>query len=395
MTHDLPRRAPRARALFGGACVAALLLSSAPTLGQRGLTLPPSGGNQKSSVVQHIGPVEVRIDYSSPDVTGPQGQDRRGQIWGQLVPYGLTNLGFGTSQAAPWRAGANENTVFSVSHDVKIGGETLAAGRYGLHMIAQPEGQDWTVIFSKNSTSWGSFFYDPAEDALRVSVTPEKAEFREWLTYDFTDRQADRATVALRWEEVSVPFEIEVPDVTALYLTQIRKELRDSPGFTWQNWNTAAQYCLQNQTNLEEALTWAETAISAQFVGQENFTTLLTKAQVLQALQRADDAQKTLTRAIDHATATPTGVHTVARTLQAQGQTDAAVAIFKKNAERFGEQWPVHVGLARAHSAEGNYAKALEHAKKAHAQAPDQLNKGNLETVISILEEGRDFNPTN
>src|ERR1700731_2710094 len=77
-----------------------------------GLTLPPSGNNQKAAVVQYIGPVRVAIDYSSPAVHGTDGKDRRGQIWGKLVPYGLTNLGFGNGKPGPWRAGANENTVF-------------------------------------------------------------------------------------------------------------------------------------------------------------------------------------------------------------------------------------------------------------------------------------------
>ena len=114
----------------------AFLLSPLTAVGQ-GITLPPSGANQKASVIQKIGLVEVRIDYSSPDVTGPNGQDRRGQIWGTLVPFGLTNLGFGNGALGPWRAGANENTVFSVSHDVEVQGKPLAAGSYGLHMIAE------------------------------------------------------------------------------------------------------------------------------------------------------------------------------------------------------------------------------------------------------------------
>lgn len=122
-----------------------------------GLTLPPSGGNQKASITQFIGPVKVAIEYSSPRVTF-NGQDRRGKIWGQLVPYGLSNPGFGTAKQAPWRAGAHENTVFAVSHPVSIDGQPLPAGRYGLHMI--PGADEVTLIFSKNSTSWGSFFYD-------------------------------------------------------------------------------------------------------------------------------------------------------------------------------------------------------------------------------------------
>src|SRR2546421_4705013 len=123
-----------------------------------GLTLPPSGKNQKASVIQYVGPVRVAIDYSSPAVHGPDGKDRRGQIWGKLVPYGLTNLGFGNGKPGPWRAGANENTVFAVSHEVNIEGKPLPAGRYGLHMIAGPE--EGTLIFSKDALAWGGFIVD-------------------------------------------------------------------------------------------------------------------------------------------------------------------------------------------------------------------------------------------
>ncbi len=369
-----------------------VLLVAGPTFGQ-GLTLPPSGGNQKSSVIQSIGLVEVRIDYSSPDVTGPNGQSRRGQIWGQLVPYGLTNLGFGNGNPGPWRAGANENTVITLSHDVQIEGKPLAAGSYGLHMIAE-EG-DWTIIFSKNSSSWGSFFYDEREDALRVTVSPQEAPFREFLSYDFLDREADRATVALHWEDLRVPFVIEVPNGNELYLARIREELRSSPGFNWQNWVAASQFCVQNATNLEEALEWAEVAVSRPFVGQENFTTLQNKSQVLSALGRGDEARAVRDQALRHRSASPAQIHTWARQLQVQGEVEQAVAIFKLNGELNGEEWPVHVGLARAYSAQGDYDKALEHARKAREQAPDPLNQDNLDSVIGILEQGRDFNQTN
>jgi tetratricopeptide (TPR) repeat protein len=376
-------------------CFTALVFAATSLFSQgRGLDLPPSGENQKAAVIQHIGPVEVRIDYSSPDVTGPQGQDRRGQVWGQLVPYGLTNLGFGTTPAGPWRAGANENTVFTVSHDVMVQGEKLAAGRYGLHMIAAEDG-NWTVIFSHNSTSWGSFFYDPEEDALRVPTRAEKAPFREWLTYDFVDRQPSEATLALHWEELRVPFTISVPNRTELYLTGIRNDLRDSPGFTWQNWNTAAQFALGLNVALEEALEWAEASISAPFVGQANFTTLSTKAQVLTALGRNAEAREAWNVALNDPTAGPIQLHGYARQQQIAGDMAEAIRVYKLNHERFGEVWPVHVGLARAYSAEGDFEKALQHAKAAREQAPDPLNQGNLDTIIGILEQGRDFNTTN
>src|SRR5688572_7602843 len=163
------------------AVLAAGLLASAA--GAQSVTVPPSGDNQKSAGIQSTGLAEARIDYSSPDVHGPDGTDRTGKIWGELVPWGMSNLGFGTAAESPWRAGANENTVFTVSHDVWVQDKKLPAGRYGLHMI--PGEQEWTIIFSKNSSSWGSFFYDQKEDALRVTTKAETAPFREWLTYEF------------------------------------------------------------------------------------------------------------------------------------------------------------------------------------------------------------------
>ncbi|MEM7678571.1 MAG: DUF2911 domain-containing protein, partial [Myxococcota bacterium] len=117
------------------------------------ITLPPSGDNQKASVSQWIGLVKVSVSYSSPDVTGPNGADRTGKIWGQLVPYGFSKIGFGTcGDECPWRAGANQNTIFTVSHDVLVEGQRLKAGSYGLHMA--PGKNKWTIIFSRNTSSW-------------------------------------------------------------------------------------------------------------------------------------------------------------------------------------------------------------------------------------------------
>lgn len=67
------------------------------------ISSPPSGDNQKSVVIQHIGGIaKVTVQYSTPDVTSHSGEDRSGKIWGQLVPYGLTDLGFGNGNPAPW-----------------------------------------------------------------------------------------------------------------------------------------------------------------------------------------------------------------------------------------------------------------------------------------------------
>jgi tetratricopeptide (TPR) repeat protein len=373
------------------ALVAFVTMAGGITGFAQSITLPPNGDNQRAEVIQHIGLVRAAIEYSSPDVHGPGGEDRRGKIWGGLVPWGIHDLGF-NNRKGPWRAGANENTVFSVSHAVTIEGQPLAAGRYGLHMLAGE--REWTIIFSRNATSWGSFTYDQAEDALRVTVKPEKAPYREWLTYDFVDRKPDRATVALLWEELRVPFTIAVPDMTTLYIDNMRRELRNFPGFRWQEWNAAAQYCLQQNKNLPEALTWAENAISTPGIGQANFTTLSTKAQILERLSRGTEAAAVMTAAMASPAATPIEIHQYGRRLLAQGNSKEALAVFQANAKRFGDTWPVHVGLARGYSAAGDYKAALTHAEIALTQAPDPLNKKSLEDAIVRLKQGQDMNAT-
>ncbi len=368
------------------------LLNSTAIFAQGAITLPPSGDNQKSVVTQYLGSLaHVTVTYNSPNVTGPDGTDRTGHIWGELVPYGLTDLGFGNRNPAPWRAGANENTTITFSHDMQLEGKPIEAGTYGLHLIVE-ENEPWTLILSNNATAWGSFFYDEKDDALRVAVTPQEAEYHEWLTYEFTDRQPDQTTVALFWENKMVPFTIKVQDMSGQYVENIKKELESSPGFSWQNWNAAAQYCLTNNTHLEEGLAWAENAISLPFIGEENFSTLQTKAQLLDKLGRTAEGEKIMMQAINHPTATVLGIHTYGRQLVSLGEKEKGLEVFKLNAEKFPDTWPVNVGLARGYAAVGDYKKALKYAKMAYEEAPDELNKTSLQAAVRKLEKGEDIN---
>lgn len=365
--------------------LAALLATAASA---QNITTPPSGDNQKSSVTQHIGLVKVTIDYSSPDVHAPNGEDRRGKIWGQLVKYGTEDLGFGCKEC-PWRAGANENTTFAVSHDVKVEGQPLPAGKYGLHMIA---GQDeWTVIFSKNADSWGSYYYNPAEDALRVKVKPSKSEYNEWLAYEFIDRRNNRATVALKWEELQVPITITVDNPADLYLAAIRNDLRGRAGFNAENWVAAARYALQTKRP-NDALEFAEYAVNNQAIGQQNFRTLSALADAQDAAGKSADSKATREKALTHASAGPIDLHQYGRQLLNAGKKDEALKVFELNAKRHPNAWPVNVGLARGYSAVGRYKDALKHAKLALAQAPDEQNKKVLSDGIKKLEEGKDMN---
>lgn len=370
--------------------LAVLLAPSVPASGAQGLTFPPNGDNPQASVSQAIGPVRVTIDYSSPRVVRGK-NDRRGKIWGELVPWGLSDLGLNGCKECPWRAGANENTTFTATHDVKVQGQPLAAGTYGLHLI--PGQEEWTIVFSKDASSWGSYWYDPKNDALRVKTKAAKSPYREWLTYEFTEREPDKATVALEWDELSVPFSVSVEHVNELWADNMAKDLRGWAGFSWQNWKQAADFCAQNKVRLPEALRWAERAVSDPYVGgQESFETLATLSR-LQALNgRAQDSAKTFDRAINHPTAQAPQIHVAARQLLTDGKKDEAIRVFQLNAKRYPNQWPVHVGLMRAYAAMGDTKKALAEGKLAIAQAPDEANRKNLEGVVKQLEAGKNIN---
>src|SRR4030095_4353260 len=213
------------------------LFLSIISLSQIPLTTAPSGGNKKASISERIGLTDVNIHYDRPGVKG-----REGKIWGQLIHVGFIDQGFGSSKAAPWRAGANENTTIEFSTDVKIEGQKLPAGKYGFFIAYDPV--ECTLIFSKNNSSWGSFYYDEREDALRVKVKPQHlTQNVEWLKYEFINETENTATVAMQWEKLSIPFKIEV-DYVKDQIESFRSELRTEKGFIWQSWNQAAQWCL-------------------------------------------------------------------------------------------------------------------------------------------------------
>src|SRR2546423_558431 len=244
------------------ALLASLMLSSlvmpcrASAQIQSEIALPPNGNNQRAEVSQWIGLVKITIAYHSPRVHFPPTNDRTGHIWGELVQYGLFDDGFGPARATPWRAGANETTTISFSHDVKIDGHDLRAGTYALFVKLDKEAH-WTWILSSGPIGWGSFQYDSANDVLRVSATPQAAPFTEFLTYGFDERLPNSVVAFLQWENKRISLEIDVPNVNELYVAQIRKDLLTWPGFNYQNWQQAAQFAPANGIALAEALTWA------------------------------------------------------------------------------------------------------------------------------------------
>lgn len=367
------------------------LLSFGALLSQ-GLSLPPSGDNQKCSVTQHIGTlVTVTVDYSSPNVTGPGGEDRNGKIWGQLVPFGYTDLGFGLRKPAPWRAGANESTTITFSHDVLIEGKPLRAGKYGLFLEVKETGP-WTWIFSKNSTAWGSFFYDEKDDALRIPVQPLEHAHTEWLTYAFTDREPTEATLELQWEQKSIPMHIAVTGMNDLYITQISHELENYQGFDADNYAAAANFLLTENYKLDKALEWATFATDSPTTGVKNFTNITTKANVLLKMGKKDEAMAAFESALKLSDASAGIVHQLGRTLLGQGEKEMALKIFKTNFDNYKGEWPTNVGMMRGLSAAGRFDEALTYAQAALIQAPDDFYKKNLTSMIEKLKSKQDVN---
>jgi hypothetical protein len=350
---------------------------------QAQLTTTPSGGNKKAVVGERIGLTDVTIHYDRPGVKG-----REGKIWGQLIQTGFNDLGFGSSKAAPWRAGANENTTIEFSTDVKVEGQPLAAGKYGFFIAY--DSSESTLIFSKNSTSWGSFFYNPQEDALRVKVKPVTTDKSvEWLKYEFTNETPNSAVIALEWEKLMIPFKVEV-DLVATQLASFRNELRTSRGFMWESWQQAAQWCVDSSTNLDEALLWSDTATSVNFGGDHSFPAWGTKAQVLDKLGKTAESDSIMKKAMPYASVIE--IHQYGRKLIAQKRNKEALEVFKMNYDKNPNQFTTLVGLARGYSANGDYKNALKYANLALPLAPDPANKSNIENIVQKLQDGKDIN---
>lgn len=347
--------------------VIALLLCSSPVLLHAQSTimnLPRA--SQHAVLTQRIGITDITVNYHRPLVNGRK-------VWGGLVPYNQV-----------WRAGANENTTITFSDPVTIEGQPLAAGTYGLHMI--PTEGDWTIAFSKMNTAWGSFTYKQDEDALRVMVKPQPADFHNALTYDFDDLTADSAVVTLRWEKVAVPFKVQV-NVHEVVEDSLHKQLRGIAQYTWRGWDDSANYLLAEKVDLDEALKYSDESIKV----EERYDNLMTKSQVLTAMGRNDEATVARNQALDKADVNQ--LYGYALQLQAGGHQDEAFTVYRNLAKKFPDHWRAHAAMARVYSGQGDYESALKEANAALPGAPDGI-KPILQGFIVKLQNKQDINKT-
>src|SRR5262249_36515718 len=320
--------------------------------------------SQHARITQRVGITDITVNYHRPLVKGRK-------IWGGVVPYGQV-----------WRAGANENTTIEVSDPGTIEGKALPSGIYGLHMI--PTENEWTVIFSRNSTSWGSFTYNQSEDALRVSVKPQAAELKEALVYEVDGLTPDSAVVTLRWEKVAVPFKVAV-NTHEVVAQSLHGQLRGLAQYTWDGWNDAASYLLAQKYNLEEALKYEDNSLGV----EERYDNLINKARILDALNKKDEATVARNKAL--AMANPIQLHSYGRQLQTEGKQEQAFEVFRTNMKKNPNHWASHNEAARIACAKGDFDTAVKEMKLASSVAPEQFRSA-LDGITRRLENKEDIN---
>lgn len=320
--------------------------------------------SQHAVVKQRVGLTDIKIDYHRPLVNGRK-------VWGGIVPLGEV-----------WRAGANQNTTIEFSDDVSVEGQALPKGKYGLHMI--PTAETWTIIFSKMASAWGSYTYKQEEDALRVTVKPLPAEMEEALEFEFEDLKPNSAKIVLKWEKIAVPFQVSVSDETTV--ANLRNQMRGRAQYEWDSLNQAAQFLASKKLNLDEALKWVDSSIQ----NEERFENLSTKADVLRAMNKPEDAKKAWEQALSKTTAPQ--LYSYARRLMFDKKDAEAMEILKEVAKRYPESPFGHLANARLKSAAGDFAGAAEDVKKAQAVAISDQQRTALKPLLERLQAKQDIN---
>lgn len=349
--------------------VFSMILLSANTFSQ-GVITTPRTPSPAASVTQTIGISTVTVNYSRPSVKGRK-------IWDSLVLYGYNVQAFGAGNSAPWRAGANENTTITFSHDAKVQGQVVPAGEYGLFFVVNKDNTG-EVILSKDYKSWGSFWYDPQQDQMRAKIQLRDIPMTEMLTYDFMDDTKNTAELVLNWEKKQFPVKIEF-DVDKIVMNNAAEQLKNTVGFSWQGYSSAANYALQNNTNLEQALIWANQAVAQ----NNSFNTLSVKSNLLKATGKPDEADKTMNDAMQIATENELNLY--AYQLMNQGQVDKAIEIFVLNTKHHPESANVWDSLGEGYFTKGDKKNAIVSFKKSLSMNPPAPTKANSEKFLKQL----------
>jgi tetratricopeptide (TPR) repeat protein len=327
----------------------------------------PRPASPAATASQTIGISTVTVNYSRPAVKGRE-------IWGKLVPYGWNVQGFGAGKSAPWRAGANENTLIEFSHDAKVEGQLVPKGTYGLFFVINADNTG-EVILSKDTKSWGSFWYDPANDQLRSKITLRDIPNTELLTYDFINLTRTSGELVLNWEKKQFPVKIEFA-VDEIVMANAAEELKGPVGFTPQGFTSAANYALANNVNLTQAMTWIDQAIAQ----NPNFNTRRIKAGLLRKSGKAEDAERIMKEAMT--ASTEVELNAYGYQLLGQGDHDKAIEVLAINTVRFPKSANAWDSLGEAYATKGDKDNAVKSFKKSLSLNPPANVRANSEKFL-------------
>ena len=332
----------------------------------QGITVPRTA-SPAATVSQTIGISKITVSYSRPSVKGRV-------VWGELVPYGWNVQAFGNAKESPWRAGANENTTLELSHAAKVQGKDVPAGLYGLFFVINKDNTG-EVILSKDTRSWGSFFYEKENDQMRANIQIRDVPHTETLTIDFINPDKTSAVLVLNWEKKQFPVKIEF-GVDEIVMNNAIEELKGPVGFNWQGFSSAANYALRNKTHPEDALQWIDRAIGM----NRSFNTLQIKSDLLKSKGNTSEAESLMKEAMT--LATEAELNNYGYQLLGQGENDKAIQIFTMNTERHPKSANTWDSLGEAFAIKGDSKNAVKNFKKALTLNPAANVRANSEKYL-------------
>lgn len=327
----------------------------------------------KVEETQVLGVTSITISYHSP---ATRGRD----VWKDVVPY--------DGKPLPWRAGANMNTTISFTTDVMIEGKSLKAGVYGFHIIPHKDNTH-TLLFAHNSQQWGSYYLDTEKDiTLKVDVKDTVCTFSEQMDYEFINRSESSVKIALQWGEKSIPFEVSV-DLNKTVIASFRKELRGSNTYRWEAWNDAALWCYNHNTNLEEALTWANRSMTGGYGGfaaNKNLINLSTKMKILEALGKNEEMTTTFAETENINDYSANQAYDFSYTLITMKKDTEAISFLEKAIKKHPEVWYLKLNLGAAQYFMGKTKQTFKTFES--MKTPDSFKK-RLQGIMEDMKAGK------
>jgi tetratricopeptide (TPR) repeat protein len=285
--------------------------------------------------------------------------------------------GFGGQKEAPWRAGANENTIIEFSHNATVEGKDVPAGTYGLFFVINNDNTG-EVVLSKEYQSWGSFWYDPAKDQLRAPIKIRDNTHTEMLTFDFINMDKNSAELVLNWEKKQFPVSIKFA-VDDLVVANATQELKGATGFNWQGYASAATYTLQNKVSMDKGLAWIDQAITQ----EKRFATMIVKVGLLKETGKLEESEKVRKDAL--AIATEPDLNNYGYQLLGQNEHDKAIEVFRLATEKFPKSANAWDSLGEGYALKGDNKNAITSFKKSLSMNPPDNVRANSEKYLKQL----------